>query len=440
VPPAFSDPTHAALGDLTLDVIQNHYADHGNLVDYVGGGAGTAYGARREADGRSRWDLEFDRVYFELGNELWGTPDGRWDLKVDSNPDNDFEELMQNSAVYYQRRMTEMKGRPGWRPNMRVGFGCRKAMTWVDPTWGYSYDKTVVPAVKDLADFFTISMYYGGGDSTNTDEEIYGGLFARAQWHEREIAEMRQHFANAAGRDLEACVYEGNAVWGPYSKHLDEFIYSKEVSVGQGVSLVDNYAAANRAGLRFNNHFHFNGNVWATVTSYPELYRKPAFLAIRMFTREIRGDMVTATVTGSPTWDDALTGETGVPYVACYPYKDGPAYYVLLVNRHRTQAQTLTIKKTLAPTRLVKLTSAGINDNNEAGEQVRLETEALPGQTVSSYSVTVPPFSAYLMVSGDAGGPPTRTDIDAAVRDLRAGQASATEARVRAFVASYRQQ
>jgi hypothetical protein len=404
VPPAFSDAAHAALGDMTGDVVTNWYADHGNLVDYIGGNASTAYGARREAQGFSRWDSQFSVIYYELGNELWGTPDGKWDMNLTGSQSQN--QLMENYKTYCVKRMTEMKGRPGWRANMQVGFGGFGPGTWIGG-WPGSYDGTLVPAVKDLTDFSTIFMYYGLGSDTNTDEQIYGNLFATAQWHERTIKSTRAAFAAAAGRSFVTAVYEGNAVWGPYCKANDPILYGKEVSIGAAVSLVDNYAAANRAGLTVNNHFHINGNAWAALTGYPQCYRKPAFFALKLFTTYIGGNMITSTITGSPTWNDGLSGETNVPYVACYPYKDETSYYILVINRHRTQSQGVTIAKDLIPDHLVKLSSTNINDSNESGEIVTLQEEALSGVQTNSCTLSVPPFSAFLLVARDpnAAGP-----------------------------------
>ncbi|RME26875.1 MAG: hypothetical protein D6806_05520, partial [Deltaproteobacteria bacterium] len=129
VPPAFSDSTHWQAGDLTYEVIDSVYEDHGNLVDYIGGDSSTAYGARREAAGYGRWDTQFELITFELGNELWGTPDDHWDMDI--NGDETLEQQMQNFVTYNRRRMTEMKSRPGWRSNMRVGFCGRSPDVWM---------------------------------------------------------------------------------------------------------------------------------------------------------------------------------------------------------------------------------------------------------------------------------------------------------------------
>ncbi|HYG76866.1 MAG TPA: hypothetical protein VEK08_17815, partial [Planctomycetota bacterium] len=194
VPPAFTDTASAATQtDLTVDLVNNHYADHGNLVDYLGGDGTTTYGARRLADGYARWDTQFPAIYYELGNETWGTPDGKWDMHLGLAGDP----WMQTYATYCTKRMTDMKSRPGWRPNMRVGFGGFAADS---DSWA-GYSTTLIPAIKNLTDFGTIYMYYGSGNNTNTDEQIYGGLFAKAQWHQRTIAAMNARYAAALARD-----------------------------------------------------------------------------------------------------------------------------------------------------------------------------------------------------------------------------------------------
>ena len=399
VPPAFTDTASAAQTDLSVDLVNNHYADHGNLVDYLGGDASTTYGARRNADGFARWDTQLPVIYYEMGNETWGTPDGLWDMHLGLSGDP----WMQTYATYCSKRMTEMKGRTGWRANMKVGFGGFAADS---DSWA-GYSTILIPQIKNLADFGTIFMYYGSGSNTNTDEEIYGGLFAKAQWHQRTIKQMNATYAAAAGHKLECCIYEGNCVWGNYYNGPaanDIFVYSKEVSAGAAVSLLDNYAAGNAAGVNFNNHFAFTGGSWSSLTAEPNFYRKPAYQALKIFDTYLSGNLITSTVNGASTWNDTLTGEQNVPYVACYPYKNGTNYSILVVNRHRTAAQTITLNRALTVTQLVKLTAGTINTTNETGETVTIQTQAL-SSTGTSYTVTVPPFSAYVVIAKDPSAP-----------------------------------
>ena len=396
VPPAFTDTASAATQtDLTVDLVNNHYSDHGNIVDYLGGDNTTTYGARRIADGFARWDTQTPFIYYEMGNETWGTPDGKWDMHLGLSGDP----WMQTYATYCTKRMTDMKGRAGWRSNMRVGFGGFAADS---DSWA-GYSTILIPAIKTLADFGTIFMYYGSGDNTNTDEQIYGGLFAKAQWHQRVIGNMNATYAAAAGHTVECCIYEGNCVWGNYyngPSANDMFDYSHEVSAGAAVSLLDNYAAGNHAGVVWNNHFAFTGGSWSSLTDEPNYYRKPAYQALKIFNNYISGNMITSTVSGAGTWNDTITSEQNVPYVACYPYKSGSNYSILLVNRHRTTAQTITINRPLTVSQLVSLSAADINANNETGENVTMQVQTV-SSSGNSYTVTVPPFSAYLVTAQD---------------------------------------
>ena len=403
VPPAFSDAASWQVGDLTDHVIANVYEDHGNLVDYLGGDANTAYGARREADGHSRWDQEFAVIYLELGNELWGTPDDSWDM--DPNQNEDLLAQMLNFVTYNQTRMSEMRGRPGWRANMKVGFCGRSPTTWIGG-WPGSYDGTVVPAIGALTDFSTIDLYYGGGAANDSDEVIFGTLFATAQQHEHEIADMKIAFSEANnGVDIETTVYEGNATWGGYENDLNDpsALYFKSVSQGAAVSLLDVYAASNRAGVTVNNHFHYAGNVWGATGPYPAVNRKPAFYALKLFDTEVAGDMVSCQVQGADTWDDAITGEQAIPTLACYPYLDGEVYSILIINRHRTQAREVRVTGPLAPLRATWLSHADINANNESGEVVNLQTDQLSGVLEDPITLNVPAHSAVVLVASKSG-------------------------------------
>ncbi|HUU00351.1 MAG TPA: hypothetical protein VM425_02820 [Myxococcota bacterium] len=397
VPPAFSDDTHWQTGDLTYEVLDSVFVDHGNLVDYVGGDAGTTYGTRRGADGFGRWDTQFGRIYFELGNELWGTPDDHWDMDI--NGDESLEQQMQNFVAYNQCRMDEMKSRPGWRDNMKLGFCGRSPDVWIGG-WPGSYDGTVVPAIGSVTDFSTIDLYYGSGSIQDGDAAIYAGLFAAAERQRRQIIDMKSAFNQAAGgREIATAVYEGNASWGGYESDLQNpsALYFKEVSLGAAVSLVDNYASANSAGVENINHFHYGGNVWGATGPYPQVLRKPDFFALQLLTRHVKGDMVTCTVTGAGSWDDALTGEQAVPYVACYPYLDGDAYSILLVNRNLNEPADIQIVQRLVPLEAVWLSADDINANNESAENVSLHTDALSGTAQDQVDLQLPPHSAVVL-------------------------------------------
>jgi hypothetical protein len=420
VPPAFTDTASAATQTgLTWDLIANHFADHGNLVDYLGGEANSTYGARRIADGFARWDTQFPYIYYEMGNETWGTPDDVWDMDLAVQPPNTpfpgapANPWLENYAVYCQRRMAEMKGRSGWRGNMRVGFGGFAADS---DNWA-NYRTRLIPAIKNLADFGTIFMYYGTGSDANTDEQIYGALFGKAVWHEREIKAMNAKYKTAAGKDVPVVIYEGNCVWGNYyngPSANDQFVYSKEVSLGAGVSLLDNYCAGNRAGVTFNNHFAFTGGPWS-VLSDAGYHRKPSYFALQIMNEHLKGDLITSTVTGSGTYNDTLSSpaENNVPYVACYPYKEGNTLAIAIVNRHRTQAQQVTINRTMTLKSLVALTGNNINLNCETSQAVTLQTTALNGAG-DSYTLTVPPFSANVLIAVDGVAPVATTGLSAA--------------------------
>ena len=425
VPPAFSNDTAWQLGDLTDDIIANVYVDHGNLVDYLGGDAATTYGARREAAGSSRWDQQFDALYFELGNEVWGTPDDHWDM--DPNGGEAQNVQMQNYATYCERRMNEMKARPGWRANMRVGFGGRSPATWLGG-WPGSYDATLVPALSGLLDFSTIDLYYGQGAASDSDAELFGGLFATAVTSEREIGQMRVAFTAANNNvPFETMVYEGNATWGDYEPNLSSPspLYFKSMSLGAAVSLVDVYAASNRAGVSLNNHFHYGGNVWSATGSYPQVLRKPAFYAVKLLNAYTAGEMVGCTLTDVGTYDNALSGETGVPLVACYPYRDGTTWSVLLVNRDVTAAHDIVIARRFAPVRRVRLAGSDINANNEQSEVVTLLVDTLSGAFEASISETLPPFSATVLVLSEVEvGPQPDVDPDTGPTDVTGSDAT----------------
>jgi len=406
VPPAFSTPADAALEDLNASVVANGTADHGNLVDFVGGDATTTWGAIRQAQGYSRFDLQVPKVYYEMGNEVWGTPDGKWDMQL--NGDSNEDDMMNTYVTYCTARMTVMKARPGWRSNMRVGFGGANPTMFIGQ-WPGSYDYTLVPALKALTDFSTINLYYGYGGTGNTDDYIYGGLFAQAPLFASQIATMKSAFATAAGHAVETCMYEGQSKWGPgYSEYAEtgtgsyDPMVPKETSLGSGVSLLDNLCAANTSGLTFANVFHMVSDCYGIITQFPNRYRRPDFYALKLFDTYASGTLVASTISGGSTWSDAATSQSAVPTLACYTYLlPSGGHTFILINRSRTTPSSITISKSMTPTTLVELTGASIDLTNDSGEVVVPQTQTLTVGTVSSYTFSLPPFSAGVLVAGE---------------------------------------
>lgn len=403
VPPRFlDDATAPSATDLTPATITAHYAHHADLIDYIGGTSATTYGARRAAAGFPRWDTLFGRIYFELGNEVWGTPDGLWDMHFTGDTGLVW---MTRYADYCLARMTAMRARPGWRSNMEVGFGGFTADAYIG-TWDGSYTKTLWPAIDDVCDFGTIHMYYGKGDPGDTDAQVFGGLFGQAQWFQDHIAAMRALFATY-GKPIETTVYEGAPVWGAWNE-LSGFRYDRQVSLGAAVSTLDGYLGANRAGATRINHFHAGpGGAWGILGGGDPNVRKPIFLAMEMFNTAVPAgaSLVMANVSGAGTFDDAFgTGTTGNPDLAAYPYRTVGGYAVVVINRNLGAAQTATIAfpRNVATASLRALTAGSILANNESGETVLPITTTLAGNASASATLTVPAFSAAILTVADA--------------------------------------
>ena len=406
VPPRFlDDATAATASDLTPATITDHYAHHADLIDYIGGTADTTYGARREAAGYPRWDTRFGRIFLELGNEVWGTPDGVWDMHFAGDSGLAW---MTRYADYCLARMTAMRARPGWRTNMSVGFAGFTAENYV-ADWDGSYNKTLWPAIDDVCDFGTINMYYGKGDPGDTDAQVFGGLFGRAQWFADRIAWMRTQYATY-GKPIETTIYESAPVWGAWNE-LSGFRYDRQVSLGAAVSTLDAYLGANRAGVTRVNHFHAGpGGAWGILGGGNPHARKPILLAMELFNSLVPADasLVSAGISGAGTFDDAFdTGTAGNPDLATYPYRTASGYAVVVINRNLGAAQTATIAfpRNVTSSSAHALTAGSILANNEAGEAVLPSTTTLIGNAAISASLTVPAFSVGILVVADAVAP-----------------------------------
>ena len=90
-------------------------------------------------------------------------------------------------------------------------------------------------------------MYYGKGNPGDTNAQVFGGLFGRAQWFQDRIAWMRTQYAKYV-KTIETTIYEAAPVWGAWNE-LSGFRYDRQVSLGAAVSTLD-------AQRRFLKPFH----------------------------------------------------------------------------------------------------------------------------------------------------------------------------------------
>jgi alpha-L-arabinofuranosidase len=395
IPPNFTDAAHRKVS--YAQGLADFYQEHLDLLDYIGGGTSTTWGQVRAGQGLQPWNTRIGTIYFELGNELWNSMASPFTMSGAQYGD------------YCRKRAQAMKMHPSWKPNYRVGFGGHWASS--NSEWGFDY-KTAAAAGGYL-DFFTETVYFpwtptfAGFTTSDSDETVYSALFATPLERYIGIPARQSLIERAAGRRLDMLVYEANSEvrssndWGWWGEGRDPF-FSKNHSIGAGVATLDLFAKIGSLGIRHYCWYSaVSKDLYGAFISYPEFAPRVEYLAHLLLNTELGGSVLSTTTTGAPTWDDRKLPLAGIPYVEGYGYREGEnEYSVLIINRHRTQAQQVTVylpsQSPAGEATLVRLTSPNINDNNNAGEVVRIQRETISGFT-NPYTLEVPPFSACIL-------------------------------------------
>lgn len=395
VPPNFSDDAHR---DLSYSQgLANYYQEHLDLLDYVGGDTTTTWGGVRANQGLEPWDTRIQKIYFELGNEIWNSMSRPFNMGGSDYGD------------YCNRRSQAMRSHSTWKPNYRLGFGGH----WASSNTQWGFDATVAAGCGQHIDFFTETVYYpwtptySGFTVADSDEIVYSALFATPLERYNAIPLRQQAVKSAAGKALEMIIYEANTEihatneWGWWREGQDPF-FSKNHSIGAGTATLDLFAKIGSLGVKYYCWYQaVSKDIMGALISYPDFQPRVDFLAHVLLNNELGNSVLRTKTSGAATWNDTRLPLENVPYVEGYGYREGEnAYSVLIVNRHRTDPQQISVR---LPSRdfgsnatLVRFTSPNINDNNNAGPVVRIQKDTISGLT-NPYTLDVPPFSAYIL-------------------------------------------
>lgn len=377
-----------------------------NLLEYLGGSAGTPYGAKRAARGRTApWTDAFSTIHLEFGNEAW------------------------NNADYYGATISDPRSY-GTRGSEL--FGLAKASPYYNAAEydlvlggqaAYPARNVAIHGASANHDSLAVAPYFGGNiDSFSTNEELFGPLFAEPELLSQ-TGYMRQNLNNmqASARPVPLSVYEVNlhTTNGSISQAaLDSFT----PSVGAGLAVADHMLMMLRdLGIRNQCLFSLtqlafartDGKyvlLWSVVRDMGVTDRKrPQFLAVMLANETAAGDLVQTTLSGdNPTWNQPLVN--GIQYnnahlLQSYAFAGGGRRSVIVFNLDRSNALQVTFSGPNAPSgaaTIKRLTAAAITASNESAENV-----AVTAENVTSFDpaqpLTLAPFSMTVISSGQLG-------------------------------------
>ncbi len=396
--------------------------DVSNLMEYLGGGATTKYGALRISLGHPEpWTKTFKTIHLEYGNEAWNT----------AQPGESMAD-----ANAYSDRITKVFGIVRSSPAYAGGHFDLIANGQVVNTY---LTKAILDQAKgiDTLDIAPYTFTFFGDDSST--EHIFGPMFAQPQMLDTSANGIVHKQANAvatAMRPVDLAVYETNigTTGGTASQaSLDSTV----PSVGAGIASIDHMLLMLRDdGIKVQNTFqlgggsyHFNDTsgrnkdasspVWAVVVDMggPTNRVRPSFLAQQLANHAIRPTMLTTMISGDdPTWNQPKSANDEIELnhvheLQTFAFTDGKTDTMILLNLSRTTPRTVGLEGACVPQGTVSvetLTSARITDTNEHQENVkivgRVEHDFVPGKG----SLTLPPFSMTSLVAPSHGCAPKR--------------------------------
>ena len=385
-----------------------------NLLEYLGGPVSTTYGARRASRGHSApWTDAFPTIHLEFGNEAW------------------------NNADYYGATISDPASYGNRGSEM---FGVAKASPYYTSS---KYDlilgsQAALPA-RSVAihnastnhDSVAVAPYFGGNvDSFNTNEELFGPLFAEPELVSQ-TGYMRQNLTNmqASSRPVPLSVYEVNlhTTNGSISQTaLDSFT----PSIGAGIAVADHMLMMLRdLGVRNQCLFSLtqlafarqDGKyvlLWSVVRDMGVTDRKrPQFLAVQLANEVMGGDLLQTTLSGdNPTWNQPLVN--GIQYnnahlIQTVAFASGSRRSVIVFNLDRVNPLQVTFTGTNAPRGAVtirQLTATSITATNESAQNVGITT-----QNAASFDpaqpLTLPPFSMTVLSTSPSSAPRRRAIV-----------------------------
>ncbi|MBI2515393.1 MAG: hypothetical protein HYV95_00615 [Opitutae bacterium] len=370
-----------------------------NLMEYLGGGAGTPYGGRRAARGHpTPWTEVFSRIHIEFGNEAWNGPT--------------YLGGVMGFANTYGNRASEIFGAARNSPY----FSSAKFEFVLG---AHSVETARLMNIHNAStnhDVVAVDGYfYTSVDSFANDEELFAPLFAQSEYFNKTgyLAADYQGLQGSAHR-VPLAIYEGNInVTRGQIGTSQAALTALTPSLGAGLAVANDMLMKLR-DLKIRDQCLFalggyefqNGSNWAFIWGVTRDLgvtnrKRPSFLATQLANEAILGDLVQTTHRGDdPTWSQVPINQVPSTYSAHYLHSyafaapDGRRSLVVF-NLHRTSALAVNFTGANAPAGNVtirQLTSTRITDNNEDAENV-IPTIRTVGDFSATQDFSLPPYS-----------------------------------------------
>ena len=381
-----------------------------NLIEYLSGTASTPYGAKRAIAGQIQpWTDLFPTIHLELGNEEWNGPI--------------FAGTAMPDPVLYGERA-------------RLIFQAARSV----PFYPASRFDLVIGTFADIPDWTNKELSHSGAyDSTavapylfnhfnddSSNEAIFAPMFAEPErLDSTATGSMYQQAGVAAhaAHPAKLAVYEVNLGTADGTASQDS-VNRVVPSVGAGITVIDHMLLMLRdlgvttqsiwALPGFQNSFYNSTGKPSneTVPLFGAVVdmggttnrRRPVYLAEQLANESILSNMLETKLTGAnPTWQQKLSQNDQVQLdqahtLQTFAFSEGANRTLIIINLGRSGAQPITIsgETPTGPVKLSVLTSAHIDDTNEAANNVSIKESTLPTFNAQT-PYQVPPFSMTVL-------------------------------------------
>ena len=377
-----------------------------HLMEYLGGGAGTPYGAIRSDLGHSApWTGVFSKIHIEFGNENWNSIFGGIDWPI---PYGD----RGNDLFAAAKATSEYIANAGMFDFVLGGQSV------------YLGRNQQIHNASSNHDSFAIAPYMMARVDNFTDnEELFGSLFAEAERHSTmttmpngsATALGNYNFLQAPTHPVSLSVYEVNlhTTNGSIDQAtLDSFTPSLGAGLGVSSQMLQmmrgeqvlNQMLFSFAQESFNREDGKSVKLWGAIIDNGITNRKrPQFLAAQLANTVLQGSMCTTTHEGSnPTWNQPLMNGSqlnNAHYLQSFFLVDGVHRGLILYNLHRTSSLDVIFSGTNSPQNNVsvkRLTGPAITATNETAANVTITPQSYTNFD-PSVPLNLPPYSMTVL-------------------------------------------
>jgi hypothetical protein len=306
---------------------------------------------KRYMQGQAKpWVEEFDKIYFEVGNETWNGLFRPW--VFDNMKDAVTGTQWLSGQVYGKFQefiISNMKASPYWAPAKLDG----KFMFVLGGWSGQNYGRDAA-ASSPSSHLMTIAAYNGGWDEAegppalnspslfNVLNQVSQVAIPRADRHAKEVLDLN------VGRSVKLGLgtYEagpGYALNGLNGATVTALQDSEQESVmkslAAGTATLDSFLARAYRGFGVQNFFTFSSG--AHWTSHAKWYMGgqayPSWKILELFNKQATGDMLKMDTVTAPVIDlpasSTRPAVANAPLVAAYATRQGARYNIFVVSR-----------------------------------------------------------------------------------------------------------